>query len=149
VNDRSLLARAIELSASAPPSHGAYSVGCIIADDDDTIVATGYSRELGPAYHAEQVALEKALGDARDLRRATLYTSMEPCSVRRSGLRPCTSRILDAGIARVVFAMHEPRVFVEGHGADVLRLAGVEVIELGDDADAVAKINAHIVGAGE
>jgi pyrimidine deaminase RibD-like protein len=66
--------------------------------------------------------------------------------VRGSGLRACTARILEAGIPRVVFAMREPPVFVEGRGAEVLTDAGVEVIELGSEAPLVAQINAHLVG---
>lgn len=145
MNDRAFLTQSIELSRRAPASHTAYSVGCVIVDERGAVIASGFSRELGPNYHAEQVALEKAREAGNDLARATLYTSMEPCSVRGSGLRPCTARILDAGIRRVVFAMREPSAFVEGHGAEVLQLAGVEVIELRDEAAAVAEINAHIV----
>lgn len=145
MNDRGFLAQSIALSRNAPRSHTAYSVGCVIVDEPGVVISMGYSRERGPNYHAEQVALEKAIEGGADLSRATLYTSMEPCSVRGSGLQPCTARILDAGIKRVVFAMREPRMFVDGHGAEVLQLAGVDVIELGDEAEAVAEINAHIV----
>lgn len=143
--DRRFLSEAIELSRNAPPSQSAFSVGCVIAGADDRILATGYSRERGAQSHAEQVAIEKALEEHAILNGATLYTSLEPCSVRGSGLGTCTARILEAGIMRVVFAMREPAVFVEGHGAEVLALAGVEVVELEGLAAAVAEINAHLV----
>ncbi len=42
--------------------------------------------------------------------------------------------------------MHEPPVFVEGHGAEVLVAGGIEVIELDTDAAQVAQINAHVTG---
>jgi pyrimidine deaminase RibD-like protein len=142
--DRELLRQAIDLAGHAPPSRGAYSVGCVIADGN-RIVASGYSREFGEHTHAEQVAIEKAMGDRIALGTATLYTSMEPCSVRGSGLRPCAARILDVGIRRVVFAMREPSLFVEGHGAEVLALAGVDVIQIDDLASAAAAANAHLV----
>jgi diaminohydroxyphosphoribosylaminopyrimidine deaminase/5-amino-6-(5-phosphoribosylamino)uracil reductase len=109
-------------------------------------LTTGYSRERGAQSHAEQVAIEKALELQVDLQGSTLYTSLEPCSVRSSGLRACTARILEAGIPRVVFALREPSVFVEGRGAEVLAEAGVEVIELAGEARLVAQINAHLVG---
>jgi pyrimidine deaminase RibD-like protein len=144
--DQRLLREAIALSRNAPASNTAFSVGSVIAGADGTILTTGFSRERGAKSHAEQVALEKALELQVDLRGSTLYTSLEPCSERSSGLRACSARIIDAGIPRVVFAMREPQVFVEGHGAEVLAEAGVEVIELGSEAPLVAQINAHLVG---
>ncbi|HTZ54452.1 MAG TPA: deaminase [Candidatus Acidoferrum sp.] len=143
-DDERLLRAAIELSRNAPPSQEAFSVGSVIAAPDGTVLATGYSRERGARSHAEQVALEKAAELRLDLRDATLYTSLEPCSVRKSDPRACAGRILDAGIHRVVFALREPSTFVQGHGADVLTDAGVEVIELPADAPLVARINAHL-----
>ncbi|HEX8806791.1 MAG TPA: deaminase [Candidatus Aquilonibacter sp.] len=143
-DDVRLLREAIELSRSAPPSQTAFSVGSLIARDG-AILATGYSRERGPQYHAEQVALEKAAELGLDLGGATLYTSLEPCGARKSDPRACTVRILDAGIARVVFAMREPPVFVEGEGAEKLADAGVEVVELDAEASQVAQINAHLL----
>ncbi|HUA09327.1 MAG TPA: deaminase [Candidatus Acidoferrales bacterium] len=142
--DRALLHEAIELSRAAPPSRDAFSVGALIAARDGSVLATGFSRERGAQSHAEHVAIEKALEAHAALRDATLYSSLEPCSVRGSGLLPCAARIIAAGISRVVFAMREPSVFVEGHGAEVLAAAGVEVIELNDEAPLVAQINAHL-----
>ena len=144
--DQRLLREAIALSRNAPASNTAYSVGSIIAAADGTTLTTGYSRERGAQSHAEQVAIEKALELQVDLQGSTLYTSLEPCSVRSSGLRACAARILEAGIPRVVFALREPSVFVEGRGAEVLAEAGVEVIELAGEARLVAQINAHLVG---
>jgi diaminohydroxyphosphoribosylaminopyrimidine deaminase / 5-amino-6-(5-phosphoribosylamino)uracil reductase len=144
-DDCRLLREAIELSRNAPASRSAFSVGCVIAMPDGTTVATGFSRERGPQEHAEQVALEKALAVQLDLTNASLYTSLEPCSVRGSGLRSCAQRILDAGISRVVFAMREPSIFVEGRGAEMLAERGVEVVELSAEAALVAAINAHLV----
>lgn len=146
MNDRALLRQAIELSRSAPPSDGAYSVGAIIVDSAGAVIATGYSRERGCESHAEQVAIEKALERGVPVDTATLYSSLEPCSVRLSGSVTCTARIFDAGIPRVVFAMREPPVFVEGHGADVLEAGGVEVVEIAELAPLVAEVNVHIVG---
>ena len=145
-SDQRLLRDAIAISRIALPSSKAYSVGALIAAGDGIMIADGYSRERGAQWHAEQVAIEKALEAGADLRGSTLYTSLEPCSERSSGLRSCAARIVDVGIARVVFAMREPSVFVEGRGAEVLAQAGVEVIELPEEAAAVAQINAHLIG---
>lgn len=142
---RAPLARGDRAFAARPLSQTAFSVGCIIAASESAIIATGFSRERGVLSHAEQVAIEKVLELQANLSGATLYTSMEPCSARRSGLRPCAERIIEAGIRRVVFAMREPPVFVEGRGAEVLAGAGIEVIELADQAPPVAQINAHLL----
>jgi len=143
--DRRLLREAIAFSRHAPPSETAYSVGCIIAAPDGSIIATGYSRERGAKSHAEQVAIEKANEQHIPLTDATLYTSLEPCSVRASGLRACTDRILAAGIPRVVFAMREPPLFVECKGAAMLADAGVDLVELAAEAPLVAQVNAHLL----
>lgn len=146
MNDRDFLLEAIELSRRAPPAESAYSVGALIVGARGDVLATGYSRERGRQSHAEHVAIEKALERRASLDGATLYSSLEPCSVRGSGAVTCTARILDAGIARVVFAMREPPVFVEGHGAEVLAISGVEVVEIAELAPLVAQVNAHLVG---
>jgi pyrimidine deaminase RibD-like protein len=144
-NDELLLRDAIELSRNAAPSHEAFSVGSVIAASDGTVLATGYSRERGAHAHAEQVALEKAAEQRVDLHGTTLYTSLEPCSARRSDPRACTTRIIESGIRRVVFALREPPLFVEGRGAAVLAAAGLEVVELNADAAQVVAINEHLL----
>jgi pyrimidine deaminase RibD-like protein len=145
VNDRRFLLEAIDLSRNAPPSQTAYSVGAIIVDAGGRIVASGYSRERGVHEHAEQVAIDKALATRAALTGATLYTSLEPCSARSSEAVSCATRIIDAKIPRVVFAMREPDVFVDGRGAEVLAQGGVEVLEMDELAQQVAGVNAHLL----
>jgi pyrimidine deaminase RibD-like protein len=146
VPDRGCLLAAIELSRLCPVVTTAYAVGAIIVDARGGELARGYSREAGPADHAEEAAVAKALATGVDLSRATLYTSLEPCTARRSRSRTCTELILAAGIRRVVFAMREPLVFADCRGAESLREAGVEVVELTDLAGLVRQVNAHLFG---
>ena len=75
----------------------------------------------------------------------TVYSSLEPCSRRASHPRTCAELILEAGIPRVVYALREPPVFVEGDGAALLTACGVQVIHLEDLADEVRRINAHVL----
>jgi pyrimidine deaminase RibD-like protein len=124
----------------------AYAVGAIIVGADGAEVARGFSRETDPADHAEESALAKAAVTGADLSRATIYTSLEPCSIRRSRSRSCTELILAAGIRRVVFAMREPPTFVDCRGAETLLEAGIEVVELTDLAGLVRQVNAHLFG---
>ncbi|WP_020579134.1 dihydrofolate reductase family protein [Actinopolymorpha alba] len=142
--DRFWLGEAIEESRRCPRSETAYAVGAIIVDRDGREIARGYSRESDPRVHAEEAALAKVdLGDPR-LPTATIYSSLEPCSVRASRPRPCAELILDAGIRRVVFAWREPDLFVDCRGAEVLTGAGVDVVELPDLAPLVRDVNAHL-----
>jgi pyrimidine deaminase RibD-like protein len=142
--DRTLLRAAIDLSRRCPPSYSAFSVGALLVSSDGERMAEGFSRDVDPQVHAEESLLTRvAPGDAR-LSGATLYTSLEPCSVRKSRERSCSQLILESGIGRLVFAMREPGLFVDGHGADVLRAAGLVVVELADFAAAVRGVNAHL-----
>ncbi len=144
--DRKRLREAIELAARCPVSPSAFSVGAIITDADDRVLATGYSRETDPHDHAEESALAKLAPDDPRLARATLYTSLEPCSTRASRPVTCTRHILDAGIPRVVFAWREPDLFVDCEGAETLRAAGREVVELDELAHLVRATNSHLPG---
>lgn len=140
--DRHWLDRAVELSRQCPPSARAFSVGAVLVDATGNQIATGYSREGDPTEHAEEAALRKAGPISPG---TTIYSSLEPCGVRKSRPRPCAVLIRDAGIHRVVYALREPPLFVAGGGADLLHTAGVEVVEYADLADAVRAVNAHLL----
>lgn len=110
------------------------------------VCATGFTGEADPAFHAEEAALAKLAGRADlDLGAATIYTSLEPCTARRSRPTACTQLILDAGIGRVVLALREPALFADCDGVATLRRAGVEVVELPGLADQVRDVNAHLL----
>jgi pyrimidine deaminase RibD-like protein len=138
------LREAIELSRRCPPSETAFSVGAVLVSDAGQVIATGYSRELDPNDHAEEVALARAADDPR-LARATLYSSLEPCLSRASRPRSCTELILAAGIPRVVIAWLEPPLFTSGGGATRLRSAGVTVDEIPWLAELTRMANAHLL----
>jgi pyrimidine deaminase RibD-like protein len=144
VDDRALLLEAIALAKHTLPSAYAFSVGALIADAKGRTLSAGYTHQHDPRDHAEEVALA-ALGAGWSAPQdATLYSSLEPCSVRASRSRSCTELILAAGITRVVFAWREPDLFVHGEGAEKLRAAGVEVVELAELAEAARDVNLHL-----
>ncbi len=143
--DRRWLQAAIDLARRCPPSSSAYSVGAVVVGADGGVMADGYSRETDGAVHAEEAALAKvAPGDPR-LAAATLYSSVEPCSRRRSRPLSCARLITLAGVGRVVFALREPAVFVDGRGAEELAAAGVAVVEVPELAGQVEEANAHLL----
>ena len=119
----SAMREAIDLAGSLDVDcAGNPRVGCVIVADDGRVVGRGHHRGAGTA-HAEVVALADAGPAARG---ATAIVTLEPC--RHSGRTgPCTQALLDAGVARVVYAVDDPGEQAGG-GAEVLRAAGVEVI---------------------
>ena len=151
-SDAHMLRLAVELSRSCPPVMGAFSVGAIVTDANGAVISTGYSREprsgLGDPdkNHAEEVALAKLDPADPRLKAATLFTSLEPCSPRSSRPLSCTDHILAAGIPRVVLALREPALLAVCDGADRLRAAGVDVVELPELGEHVRAINAHLLG---
>lgn len=138
------LREAIELSRRCPPSETAFSVGAVLVGDAGDVIATGYSRELDPKDHAEEVALARAADDPR-LARSTLYSSLEPCLSRASRPRSCAELIEAAGIPRVVIAWLEPPLFTAGGGGVRLRSAGVTVDEIPWLAELARSANAHLL----
>jgi len=144
-DDLDWLAAAVELSRRCPPSESAFSVGAIIVDAAGNRLAEGFSRQHQERDHAEEAALRSVV--AADLHDATIYTSLEPCSVRLSRPLSCSALIVAAGISRVVYALAEPPIFVPGDGANVLRSSGIQVIERPELADVVREINAHLLPA--
>ena len=142
--DEAWLARAVALAGQCPPSATAFSVGAVVVAAGGALLATGFSRETGPADHAEEVALAKLAGPVPA--GATLYSSLEPCAARASRPRPCAELIIAAGLCRVVIAWREPPLFVPGGGAGVLEAAGVTVTEIPALAGAARAPNAHLLG---
>jgi len=95
--------------------------------------------------HAEESALGKLPpGDPR-LRGATIYSTLEPCSQRKSRPRTCTQLIIASGIRRAVIAWREPSLFVaDCQGYELLRRAGLDVTELPALAAEAAAPNRHL-----
>ncbi|MGC4045138.1 MAG: bifunctional diaminohydroxyphosphoribosylaminopyrimidine deaminase/5-amino-6-(5-phosphoribosylamino)uracil reductase RibD [Armatimonas sp.] len=93
------------------------------------IVGEGWTQtKPGVGIHAEGEAIRKAGEKARG---ATLYVTMEPCSHTRrpDGTEriPCTQRIIEAGVARVVCCCVDPNPLVNGNGIRILQEAGIQV----------------------
>ncbi|GAA3165360.1 hypothetical protein GCM10010466_65250 [Planomonospora alba] len=145
-DDRERLRLACGLALLCPPSETAFSVGAVVVAADGTELARGHSREGGdPHVHAEEAALAKISPDDPRLPGATIYSSLEPCSARRSRPRTCTRLIIDSGIRRVVLAWREPVLFVDCHGAEELAAAGVTVLEAPELAGRAREPNAHLL----
>jgi diaminohydroxyphosphoribosylaminopyrimidine deaminase/5-amino-6-(5-phosphoribosylamino)uracil reductase len=105
-------------------------VGAVVVSADGVVVGQGFHERAGEP-HAEIHALTAAGPRARG---ATLYSTLEPCCHQgRTG--PCVSRIVEAGIRRVVAAVEDPNPAVRGRGFAFLRANGVTVdVGLGRDS---------------
>jgi diaminohydroxyphosphoribosylaminopyrimidine deaminase / 5-amino-6-(5-phosphoribosylamino)uracil reductase len=141
---------AVELAWQCPPSPTAFSVGAVIVDAGGEEISRGFSREGGdPVVHAEESALGKLAADDPRLAGATIYSTLEPCSQRKSRPRTCTQLIIAAGLHRVVIAWREPSLFVaDCQGYELLADAGIEVAELPALAAPAAAPNRHLLGSG-
>ena len=144
--DRRWLREAIALSRRCPPSASAFAVGAVVVAADGTVLATAPSREGRPKDHAEEAALAKLAPADPRVEGATIYSSLEPCRFRASRPRPCAELIIEAGLCRVVIAWLEPPLFAAGGGADLLRAAGVTVVEIGALAAEARAVNAAVLG---
>jgi len=141
---------ALAEAENCTPTETAFCVGCILVfrspsePNRPLVLSSGYSREIEGNTHAEANALTKfyamsteeisalhlpvSFSSVNDILFHTdVYTTMEPCSVRTSGLAPCSNALIAAGVRRCFIGVDEPSDFVQCEGARRLKDAGVEV----------------------
>ncbi len=102
-------------------------VGAVVVKDG-FLLGSGWHRAAGQP-HAEREALadasEKHGRDA--LRGATVYITLEPCS-SHGRTPPCTQGLIDAGVARVVYACVDRNPAHAGRADALLTSAGIELV---------------------
>lgn len=102
------------------------NVGAIIVKNG-TILGKGWHRKAG-LPHAEREAIAHALQShsAEDLKGATIYVTLEPCST--TGRTPaCVDGIIESGFSRVVYGATDPHPDHSGGADKILALHGIEV----------------------
>jgi diaminohydroxyphosphoribosylaminopyrimidine deaminase/5-amino-6-(5-phosphoribosylamino)uracil reductase len=105
---------------------------------EGTVLGQGQTQPAGQP-HAEIMALSDAAARGLDVKGATAYVTLEPCSHHgRTG--PCCDALVAAGITRVVASLEDPNPLVAGQGFARLRAAGVSV-EIGPGAAASRELN--------
>ncbi len=92
------------------------SVGCILVRDG-RVVGRGWTQP-GGRPHAEAMAIEQAGALARG---ATAYVTLEPCAHVSPRGPACADLLVQAGVARVMFAMRDPDPRTNGNGLRDLR----------------------------
>lgn len=99
-------------------------VGCVIVKDGE-VIGAGCTQPPGQA-HAEVQALRDAAARGKDVRGATAYVTLEPCS-HYGRTPPCADALVKAQVARVVAAVGDPNPLVAGQGLARLQAAGIDV----------------------
>lgn len=137
MSDTAYMRRALELAAipnglTAPNP----MVGAVLVKNGE-IIGEGFHPRFGEK-HAEVIAIENA---REPVQGATLYCNLEPCchDIPTKKTPPCTNRIIQEGITRVVISTIDPNPYVNGRGMKILRQAGIEVV-----SGVLAKEAAHL-----
>lgn len=118
-------------------------VGCVLTGADGTLLAIGHTQQAG-GPHAEVMALRAAQAAGLDVRGATAWVTLEPCS-HHGRTPPCCDALIAAGLARVVVALQDPNPLVAGQGLARLRAAGLAVeLMPTDDPAAIASRELNI-----
>lgn len=110
-------------------------VGAVVVDANGEVIGEGYHHAYG-APHAERVAIESC---SKDTTGGTIYVSLEPCA-HHGKQPPCTDAIIDAGLARVVYASDDPTEKASGRGPGMLRDEGIEVVAAQGEIAAKARM---------
>ncbi len=118
------MARALELAAQglgrvAPNP----SVGCVIVKDGH-VIAEARTGD-GGRPHAETEALAMAGSEAEG---SHVYVSLEPCA-HTGKTPPCAKALVEASVEKVIVACKDPDERVNGQGIEMLRNAGIQVVE--------------------
>ena len=110
--------QALGLTSPNPP------VGAVLVKDG-AVMAAGHHRKAG-GPHAEIAAMRDATARGVDVRGATAYVTLEPCSTHgRTGA--CTEALISAGVARVAYGAVDPNPNHAGGADVVLKKAGIAV----------------------
>jgi len=111
-------------------------VGAVIVREGK-IISTGFHKKAG-SPHAEIEAIN-ACPDLRVLEGATMYVTLEPCSIF-GRTPPCTDTLISRRFGEVVVGSIDPNPKINGGGVEQLRKAGIKT-RFGLFEDIIAKQN--------
>jgi diaminohydroxyphosphoribosylaminopyrimidine deaminase/5-amino-6-(5-phosphoribosylamino)uracil reductase len=96
-------------------------VGAVITSATGEFISEGFH---SGTEHAEVIAIAAAKEIPAG---SMIYVTLEPCN-HQGKTPPCTQAIINAGIAKVIYAVSDPNPIAAG-GAEKLRNSGIEVVE--------------------
>ena len=97
------------------------AVGAVVVKNN-IVVGQGWHKGAGLA-HAEVEAINDAGSHAKQ---STIYVTLEPCN-HHGKTPPCTEKIINAGISRVVIGCKDPNPNVRGNGIARLQKNKIDV----------------------
>jgi tRNA(adenine34) deaminase len=111
INDAYWMQQAYLLAQQAGEA-GEVPVGAVVVDANNQLIGTGYNQSIqahDPTAHAEVIALRRAAQCVQNYRlnQATLYVTLEPCTM-------CAGALIQARIARLVFATRDVQAGAAG-----------------------------------
>ncbi len=114
-------------------------VGAAIARSGQ-LIEKAFRGERGEGMHAEASALDKIGSTSRNDSAigSTVFTTLEPCTVRTRQRWPCANLLISKRVKRVVFGMLDPNKDIRGQGYWQLEEAGIEIGKF--DSDLVHEI---------
>ncbi|MCB9232613.1 MAG: hypothetical protein H6581_13160 [Bacteroidia bacterium] len=101
-------------------------VGAVLVDRDGAYFDKAHRGEFRAGDHGEYTLLERK-HPGEDLTGFTLYTTLEPCVMRKFPKKGCYKRAINARIGKVVIGHEDPDPTVAGDGIKLLENAGVEI----------------------
>lgn len=102
-----------------------HKVGAVVVKDGVEL-AKAHGGEIFVKGHAEWTVLERKLS-GEDLKGATLYTTLEPCTARYHPDRSCAEIIKERGMGRVVIGIPDPNPNIKRGGELFLKKHGIKV----------------------
>jgi len=123
MTDEEIMAEAIrEAKKGFPLAFPNPLVGCVVVRNGK-IIARGHHAFFG-GPHAEVNAAKKC---SYNLRNASVYVTMEPCSSRAKKTPPCTDLLLSLRPEKVIIGDLDPNPIHNGRGVEILRKSGIKV----------------------
>lgn len=129
--------RAVELSKKCKPELSKKGkpfprVGVVVVRKGK-IISESFRGEIGRGEHAEYIALEKKAGGNPNIQGADLITTLEPCTTRSHGKRPCVTWIKTRNIRKVWIATLDYNPVIAGLGELALQKEEILIGRFPDD----------------
>jgi diaminohydroxyphosphoribosylaminopyrimidine deaminase/5-amino-6-(5-phosphoribosylamino)uracil reductase len=135
--DHTYMKHAIRLAEKAAGNTSPNPVVGAVIVREGKIISAGFHKKAG-SPHAEIEAIN-ACPDSRLLEGATLYVTLEPCSVF-GRTPPCTDALISHRFGEIVVGSIDPNPKINGSGIKLLQKAGIKT-RFGLFEDIIAKQN--------
>jgi diaminohydroxyphosphoribosylaminopyrimidine deaminase / 5-amino-6-(5-phosphoribosylamino)uracil reductase len=127
VNSDSLyINRCVELAMKANKNTKTNPMVGAVLVYENRIIGEGYHEYYGGPHAEVNAFLQVSQEDQPLIKDATLYVSLEPCNIFGK-TPPCTQKILESGIKKVVIGTVDPNPKMDGSSIDLLKNNGIDV----------------------